>query len=58
MEFLHGIGGFLTFVQIFFGIVIGLYFWNLLKSQQGNRVAVQRSPKRKWINCSGCGKFP
>lgn len=47
MEFLHGIGGFLTFVQIFFGIVIGLYFWNLLKSQQGNRVAVQRESQKE-----------
>ena len=29
-------------VQFFFVIVIGMYFWNLLRSQQGNRGAVQR----------------
>jgi Lon-like ATP-dependent protease len=29
-------------IQLFFAIVIGLYFLNLLKSQQGNRIAVER----------------
>jgi len=29
-------------VQFFFVIVIGMYFWNLLRSQQGNRGAVER----------------
>ncbi|NPV27218.1 MAG: ATP-dependent protease LonB [Firmicutes bacterium] len=47
MDFLSGVGGFLTFIQIFFGIIIGLYFWNLLKSQQGNRVAVQRESQKE-----------
>ncbi|MFZ5597801.1 MAG: ATP-dependent protease LonB [Bacillota bacterium] len=37
-----GIGSLLTFVQVFFAVIIGLYFWNLLKSQQGNRTAVER----------------
>ena len=40
-----GIGGLLSFVQIFFAIVIGLYFWNLLRCQQGNRSAVEGSRK-------------
>ncbi len=36
-----------TFIQFFFAIVIGLYFWNLLKSQQGNKVAVERESKKE-----------
>ncbi len=36
-----------TFIQFFFAIVIGLYFWNLLKSQQGNKVAVERDSKKE-----------
>jgi Lon-like ATP-dependent protease len=35
------------FLQVFFSIVIGLYFWNLLKSQQTNRSAVDREAKRE-----------
>jgi len=46
-DFLTGIGGFLSFVQIFFAIVIGLYFWNLLKSQQGNKVAVEKESRKE-----------
>jgi len=42
-----GIGSILGFVQIFFAIVIGLYFWNLLKNQQGNRVAVERESRKE-----------
>lgn len=47
MNYLSGIGGFLSFVQIFFAIVIGLYFLNLLKAQQGNRVAVEKESKKE-----------
>ncbi len=36
-----------TFIQFFFAIVVGLYFWNLLKSQQGNKLAVERESKRE-----------
>ena len=32
-------------VQFFFAVVIGIYFWNLLRSQQTNRTAVQRESK-------------
>lgn len=32
--------GILTVIQFFFSIVIGLYFWNMLKSQQGTKKAV------------------
>lgn len=47
MEFLSGLGGFLGFIQIFFAIIIGLYFWNLLRAQQGNKHAVARESKKE-----------
>lgn len=43
----NGLGGILGFVQVFFAIVIGLYFWNLLKNQQGNKIAVQKESKKE-----------
>ncbi|MGI6604686.1 MAG: ATP-dependent protease LonB [bacterium] len=43
----HGLGSFLGVVQIFFAIVIGVYFWNLLRSQQGSRVAVERESRKE-----------
>ncbi|NLW56054.1 MAG: ATP-dependent protease LonB [Firmicutes bacterium] len=33
--------------QSFFAIVIGLYFWNLLRAQQGTKVAVDREAKKE-----------
>jgi Lon-like ATP-dependent protease len=36
-----------TFVQFFLIVVIGLYFWNALKSQQGAKVAVERESKKE-----------
>lgn len=39
--------GIITVIQIFFAIVIGLYFWNLLKSQQSNKVAIDRESKKE-----------
>jgi Lon-like ATP-dependent protease len=47
LNYLSGISGFLSFVQIFFAIVIGLYFFNLLRAQQGNKVAVERESRRE-----------
>ncbi|HHY40335.1 MAG TPA: ATP-dependent protease LonB [Syntrophaceticus sp.] len=38
---------FIVVIQIFFVIVVGLYFWNLLRSQHGNRVAVDRESKKE-----------
>ncbi len=35
------------FVQIFFAVVIGLYFWNLLRSQQSSKVAVDRESRKE-----------
>ncbi|MGE5592698.1 MAG: ATP-dependent protease LonB [Betaproteobacteria bacterium] len=34
-------------INLFFGIVIGLYFWNLLRTQQGNRIAVDRESRKE-----------
>ena len=34
-------------INLFFAIVIGLYFWNLLRSQQGNKVAVERESRKE-----------
>lgn len=37
----------LMFVQLFFAVVIGLYFWNLLRNQQSNRSAVDKESKKE-----------
>ena len=42
-----GISGVIAVIQILFVIVVGLYFWNLLRSQHGNRVAVDRESKKE-----------
>ncbi|AFH65068.1 Lon protease [Paenibacillus mucilaginosus K02] len=34
-------------VQLFFAIVIGMYFWNLLRNQQTNRTAVDKESKKE-----------
>jgi len=40
-------GGLLYGIQIVFAVVIGLYFFNLLRSQQGTRVAVDRESRKE-----------
>jgi Lon-like ATP-dependent protease len=47
MEFSSGIASFITFIQVFFAVIIGLYFWNLLKAQQGNKSAVERESRKE-----------
>lgn len=37
----------LAVIQVFFAIVIGLYFWNLLKTQNSNRNAVERESRKE-----------
>ncbi|MFD0713946.1 ATP-dependent protease LonB [Paenibacillus sp. GCM10027626] len=37
----------LMVIQVFFAIVIGLYFWNLLRNQKTNRTAVDRESKKE-----------
>ena len=36
-----------TLIQFFFAIVIGLYFWNLLKKQKGSKKAVIKESKKE-----------
>ncbi|WP_445489643.1 ATP-dependent protease LonB [Niallia sp. 03133] len=35
------------FVQLFFGIIIGLYFWNLLKNQRTQKVSIDRESRKE-----------
>jgi Lon-like ATP-dependent protease len=37
----------LSLVQVFFAVVIGLYFWNQLKAQQSNRSAIESESKKE-----------
>jgi len=37
----------LMVIQVFFAIVIGLYFWNLLRNQKSNRTAVDRESRKE-----------
>ncbi|GIP31337.1 ATP-dependent protease LonB [Paenibacillus sp. J2TS4] len=37
----------LMLIQLFFAVIIGLYFWNLLRNQQSNRTAVDRESKKE-----------
>jgi Lon-like ATP-dependent protease len=41
------LSAFMTMVQLFFAIVVGLYFWNALKTQQGSRTAVDREARQE-----------
>ncbi|MEW5866679.1 MAG: ATP-dependent protease LonB [Bacillota bacterium] len=34
-------------INLFFAVVIGLYFWSLLRTQQGSRVAVDRESRKE-----------
>ncbi|QLG38765.1 ATP-dependent protease LonB [Paenibacillus sp. E222] len=43
MEF----GMVIMMIQLFFGVVIGLYFWNLLRGQKTNRSAVERESRKE-----------
>lgn len=42
-----GFTGVLGLVQIFFAVVIGLYFFNLLRNQQTSKVAVDRESRKE-----------
>ncbi|MDG5786896.1 ATP-dependent protease LonB [Evansella sp. AB-P1] len=39
--------GMAFFIQLFFGIVIGLYFWNLLRNQRTQKVSVDKESKKE-----------
>lgn len=44
---MNGLSGIVMIVQLFFAVVIGLYFWGMLKSQQGNKVSVERESRKE-----------
>jgi len=46
-ELTIGITGLFSFIQIFFAVVIGLYFWNLLRSQQSNKAVIERESRKE-----------
>ncbi|RHW40665.1 ATP-dependent protease LonB [Neobacillus notoginsengisoli] len=35
------------FIQLFFGIIIGLYFWNLLKNQRTQKVSIDKESRKE-----------
>lgn len=37
----------LAVIQVFFAVVIGLYFWNLLRTQHHNRHAIERESRKE-----------
>lgn len=37
----------LAVIQVFFAVVIGLYFWNLLKTQNSNRNAIEKESRKE-----------
>ncbi len=41
-------GGILFLIQLFFSIVIGLYFWNMLKGQQSRKTVMVRSAEKEY----------
>jgi len=44
---LNSSSSFLTLIQIAFVVIVGLYFLNLLKSQQGSRITVDRESRKE-----------
>lgn len=44
MEYITNVIG---LINLFFAIVIGLYFWNLLRSQQTNKIAIDRESRKE-----------
>jgi len=44
---MNGLSGIVMVVQLVFAIVIGLYFWGMLKSQQGNKISLERESRKE-----------
>ena len=47
------LGVIFTVVQVFFAVIIGLYFWNLLRNQQASKGVVDRDSKREMERLDG-----
>jgi ATP-dependent Lon protease len=39
--------GIALIIQLFFGIIIGLYFWNLLKSQRTQKISIDKESRKE-----------
>lgn len=39
--------GIALLIQLFFGVIIGLYFWHLLKSQKAQKITIDRESKKE-----------
>ena len=50
MTAIQNVSVILTFVQLFFGIIIGLYFWSLLKAQRTTKQTGTRENRREIEN--------
>ena len=44
---MNGLSGVVMVVQLVFAVVIGLYFWGMLRSQQGNKSSVERESRKE-----------
>ncbi|MDD3652627.1 MAG: ATP-dependent protease LonB [Desulfotomaculaceae bacterium] len=42
-----GFASILTFIQVFFAVIIGLYFWNLLKTQHGSKNVLEKESRKE-----------
>ncbi len=47
-DFFMKYGGVLYLIQMIFGIIIGVYFWNLLKAQQGKKAVLVKSAEKEY----------
>ena len=45
-----GLSNIAIFIQVFLGVIIGLFFWNMLKTQQGNKTAVNKESHKELEN--------
>lgn len=39
--------GIALFIQLFFGVVIGIYFWNLLKNQRTQKISIDKEARKE-----------
>ena len=44
---MYGWAGLFGLIQLFFAVVIGLYFWNLLRNQRGSKVAIEKESSKE-----------
>ncbi len=44
---MYGWAGMVGIIQLFFAVIIGLYFWNLLRNQRGSKVAIDRESSKE-----------